>query len=126
MAEKSKQYKYFQIALAHIMAEKGTGAKSNLAIDTDQSAANITNIIKGKRGASFENMVEIANKLGYDIIEFLQLGQGLLGGQKPIEKPPTQKENEGNSNDTLIKAAEAFCTVLVEESEKVKKKREAG
>jgi transcriptional regulator with XRE-family HTH domain len=97
----------------------GSGTNKNIAAETGLSAAYITNLKKNQRGdPSMSVMIKIANALGYDIIEFLELGRELLEGKKPAEQP----QQSSSASETLMRAAEAFCTILYMDEEKRKKK----
>jgi len=125
MAKKTKkilnkpfEYDYFFKALLHCIEKRGgRGVQVSVSISTGIAEATISDIVNLKRLATFEQQVGIAKTFGFDYLSFMQLGRDLLDGKKPVEQPP----QPSSASDTLMKAAEAFCTVLYMDEEKRKK-----
>ena len=122
MAKKAKkitnypfEYDYFFKALLYCMEKRGKrGSQVFISTSTDIAEATISAIVNLKRLATFEHQVGIAKALEYEYLAFMQLGRDLANGKKPIEQQPQPDK----TSETLVKAAEAFCTVLMEEEKK--------
>lgn len=113
------EYDYFFKALLYCMGKRGgRGSQAFISTSTNIAEATISEIVNLKRLATFEHQVGIAKALDYEYLAFMQLGRDLLAGTKSIEKP----HQPDKASETLLKAAEAFCTVLYSEEEKKKTK----
>lgn len=127
MAAKRKrtiEYDYFFSALKHFLGAEERGKQVSLHQETKIAEGTISAIVNEKRMATFEQQIKIAKAFKMDYLEFMALGKSTIAGQRPVEKPP--EKNQTESINTLVKAAEAFCTVLAEEAEKVKTKKKVS
>lgn len=81
MPNSGKTYEYFYKLLTHIVEQRGHGVQVVLAIDTGVSDGHISQVINGKRKASFDLQVAIAKALGYSYLDFMEQGRRLVEGE---------------------------------------------
>ncbi len=87
MGTLSEEYAYFLKALGNELSKKGWGSQAELAQKTKVSEACISAIRSGKKHASFDTQVRIAENLGFDYIEFLTIGKA-IHESRPLELGP--------------------------------------
>ena len=108
MHEQQDQYAYFYAALTHHVdikkRQNGWGWCSNIAIDSGLSQPYVSEVINGKKNASFQSQAAFAKAFGYkNYDEFIEFGRLLLSGKDP--PVPSQPENE-NGNMFQLGAAQ--------------------
>ncbi len=97
-------YSYFFKALEHVVAQKGYGGKTEIAIDAGISNALVSQILspKSKKKASLKTQKAIAKACGYKYEEFLALGRRLLKG-KGAEEPPSRPPEPFPDYDKIMR-----------------------
>lgn len=78
MKKQLDELAYFLTALDHLSKNFEWGWQNALSIDTKISDGYISQIINKTRKPSFEIQVKIAKSLGYEYIDFLELGKRLI------------------------------------------------
>lgn len=97
-AMKSKQtHEIFHLALVSVSQGTERGWQAALARKTDISPVIINEILKGKRPGTEEQRRSIAEGLGYNYEDFLNLARNT-----DIEKPGTKNELESPSEETIF------------------------
>lgn len=80
MDDSTIEYGYFYKAMKEFAAKKGRGFQTFLALSTEIAEPTISDIMKQKRLAKFDQQVKIAKALGYEYVEFILYGKSLLQG----------------------------------------------
>jgi len=98
MKENHDELAYFLTALDYLSKNFDWGWQNALSIDTKISDGYISQIINKTRKPSFDIQVKIAKSLGYDYIDFLELGKRLI----KEGNDPSRLASIGKRNDILL------------------------
>jgi len=118
-------YSCFFKALEALVKKGGRGTQNVLAIGSDRSEAYISQILKGRRKASFDTQIAIANALNTTYENMLALGRQLIEGTTPeAESPPDEHPlvvnvNSDHEQEFLQKQAEHYRGIPLYESGKL-------
>lgn len=115
-------YKYFLSALDVLSEKQGHGFQSIIAISSGLSDSYVSQILGRKRKASNKAQISIANGLGYELNEFLAIGQRQLEGKdisaalqkNNTNQKVTQKQatKVGDDMDELKEVLQHYKTML--------------
>jgi transcriptional regulator with XRE-family HTH domain len=98
---------FFVVALKHELGKLGRGGQAHLAEKIKLKASTISDILNRTGGGSDIVRRKIADALGYELEEFVDIGRTLFDGDITIELPKTTLRTSRNKTDLQVLSLKA-------------------